>query len=164
MILNDEHWMTEALVLARQAAAQGEVPVGAVVVQDGAIIGRGSNNPIGSCDASSHAEICALRDAGQRQKNYRLPNATLYVTIEPCTMCLGAIVHARIARVVFGAQEPKAGVLESNTELLSANYFNHEFEWSGGVCAQECSEVIQQFFKFRRESKKRLRNQADGLG
>ncbi|WP_028882831.1 tRNA adenosine(34) deaminase TadA [Teredinibacter turnerae] len=164
MILNDEHWMTEALVLARQAAAQGEVPVGAVVVQDGTIIGRGSNNPIGSCDASSHAEICALRDAGQRQKNYRLPNATLYVTIEPCTMCLGAIVHARIARVVFGAQEPKAGVLESNPELLSANYFNHEFEWSGGVCAQECSEVIQQFFKFRRESKKRLRNQADGLG
>lgn len=157
---SDEFWMQQALVLAREAAVHGEVPVGAVIVQDGIIVGRGWNSPISHCDATRHAEISAIRDAGEKLKNYRLPLATLFVTIEPCTMCLGAIVHARIARVVFGAAEPKAGVLESNPTLLQANFFNHSFVWQGGVCADECAAEMQQFFQFRRHAKKALKGDA----
>ncbi|TVZ39582.1 tRNA(adenine34) deaminase [Alteromonadaceae bacterium 2753L.S.0a.02] len=153
-----ERWMCAALKLARRAGNQGEVPVGAVIVQNDKIIGSGYNQPITSCDATGHAEIQAIRNAGIATQNYRLPGATLYVTIEPCTMCLGAIVHARLSQVVFGACEPKAGVLKSNPVLLRENIFNHTFEWLGGVCESQCAEEMQNFFSFRRSAKKALKN------
>ena len=154
---NDEYFMGRALELARSAAEQNEVPVGAVVVRDGVIIGEACNAPIGNCDPCAHAEVLAIRRAAENEQNYRIPGATLYVTIEPCTMCLGAIVHARIARVVFGALEPKAGMLQSNTTLISNNGFNHYFTFEGGILAETCSELISDFFKKRRENKARLK-------
>lgn len=156
----DAEWMSKALTLAQLAAKAGEVPVGAVVVRDNALLGEGFNLPISGCDPTAHAEIIALREAAKKSSNYRLPGATLYVTIEPCTMCLGAIVHARIARVVFGASEPKAGVLQSNPSHLNSGIFNHCFEWSGGVCESESAALIQQFFAERREKKKALKQNA----
>ncbi len=156
----DELWMRRALVLAQRAYVAGEVPVGAIVVMDGALVGEGWNRPISAADPSAHAEILALREAALTQNNYRLPGSTLYVTIEPCTMCFGAMVHARVERVVFGATEPKAGVLVSNTALVDSDFYNHRFDWRGGVCETECSELIQRFFRQRRDSKKR---QASGL-
>ena len=154
---DDAHWMAEALALAEKAAEIGEVPVGALVVRDGECIGRGYNQPIATHDPTAHAEIMALRDAGSAEQNYRLPGATIYITIEPCTMCLGAIIHARIARIVYGAPEPKAGVLDSNKALVESAFYNHAYEWQGGVCEKECIHIIQRFFKERREHKKKLK-------
>ncbi|MFI8481616.1 tRNA adenosine(34) deaminase TadA [Pseudomonas sp. NPDC078700] len=146
----DQHFMQEALLLARQGAALGEVPVGAVLVQGGEIIGRGFNCPISTHDPSAHAEMVAVRDAAKHLANYRLPGSTLYVTLEPCSMCAGLIVHARVARVVFGATEPKAGVALSRGEFFSQAFLNHRVMIEGGVLAQECSEVLSAFFKARR--------------
>lgn len=153
----DRHWMQRALSLARQAAEQDEVPVGAVVVIDGEEVGAGFNAPITSQDPSAHAEIRALRDAAARRGNYRLSGATLYVTIEPCTMCIGALIHARISRLVYGATEPKAGVVESRARLLEAPHFNWRMEATGGVLADECREEISRFFARRRAEKARLK-------
>jgi tRNA(adenine34) deaminase len=142
--------MRAALEQAREAERHGEVPVGAVVVLDGAIIGRGYNQPIGSHDATAHAEIVALRDAGRRAGNYRLTGATLYVTIEPCQMCVGAMIHARIARVVYGTREPKAGAIESAMRAHEHPALNHRMTATGGVLEDECRTMIQEFFEGRR--------------
>jgi tRNA(adenine34) deaminase len=147
---NENAFMGQALELARQAAETEEVPVGAVVVADGQVIGRGFNCPISTTDPTAHAEIVAMRDAAKKLGNYRLSGCELYVTIEPCTMCLGAMLHARIKRVIFGALEPRAGAFASNPVLMDANHFNHKIEWSGGVLEQDCSELIKDFFKDRR--------------
>lgn len=148
--MDDELWMTEALRLAREAGAADEVPVGAVVVLDGEIIGRGFNQPIGRHDPTAHAEIMALRNAATRLGNYRLPGATLYVTLEPCTMCAGAIMHARIARVVFGAPDPKTGVAGSVLNLFGEARLNHHAEITGDVLATECGQLLSSFFAARR--------------
>ena len=142
--------MRQALDLAKHAAEIEEVPVGAVVVADGQVIGRGFNCPISTNDPTAHAEIVAIRDAAKTTGNYRLSGCDLYVTIEPCTMCLGAMLHARIKRVIFGALEPRAGAFASNPILMDADHFNHSIEWGGGVLEQECSELIKDFFKGRR--------------
>ena len=142
--------MRQALGLAKQAAEIEEVPVGSVVVADGQVIGRGFNCPISTNDPTAHAEIVAIRDAAKTTGNYRLSGCDLYVTIEPCTMCLGAMLHARIKRVIFGALEPRAGAFASNPILMDADHFNHSIEWGGGVLEQECSELIKDFFKGRR--------------
>jgi len=145
------HWMHCALDLARQAAANGEVPVGAVLVIDGELIGSGWNQPIGARDATAHAEIVALRDAGQRADNYRLPGSTLYVTLEPCPMCAGAIIHARVDLVVYGATDPKGGACGTLFDLLPSDArFNHRTECMGGVLAGECAELLRSFFRERR--------------
>ena len=153
----DRDWMRRAMALAAKAEALGEVPVGALVVKDGAVVGEGWNQPISGRDPSAHAEILALRDAAQRLDNYRLPGCTLYVTIEPCTMCVGAIVHARIERVVFGALEPKAGAVVSNGQLFEGDHLNHRVSFVGEVFAEECSAQISAFFKARRKQKKALK-------
>lgn len=148
---DDSIFMREALSLAREAAACGEVPVGAVVVDPlGEIIGRGFNQPIGRCDPSAHAEILALRKAAERLENYRLPGCTLYVTLEPCAMCAGAMLHARLARVVFGAADPKTGASGSVIDLFAETRLNHHTEISGGVMAQECGALLSEFFAIRR--------------
>lgn len=147
----DSQFIRAALVLAQRAQELGEVPVGAVVVLDDAVIGEGFNQPISSHDPTAHAEIVALRDAAARVGNYRLPGATLYVTIEPCQMCVGAMVHARIARVVYGTPEPKAGALESAMRAHEHPSLNHRLEATGGVLEEECRHVIQEFFRERRE-------------
>jgi tRNA(adenine34) deaminase len=150
-MLSDDDWMRRALALAERAAAEGEVPVGAVLVKDGVILGEGWNRPIAEHDPSAHAEILALRDAGRRIGNYRLPGTTLYVTLEPCPMCAGAAVHARVARVVFGAADPKGGACGSVFGLLPADArFNHRTECTGGVLADECGEGLRAFFRRRR--------------
>jgi tRNA(adenine34) deaminase len=145
-----ETWMKQALVLAQQAQAQGEVPVGAVIVRDDVILGEGFNQPITTHDPSAHAEIVALRAATINSCNYRLPGTTLYVTIEPCTMCVGAMIHARIDKVVFGAREPKAGALVSNLQLHEATIYNHRLKVEEGVLAEECSALMSDFFQGRR--------------
>lgn len=150
----DCFYMQQALALAEQAAFHNEVPVGAVVVVDNKVVGRGWNQPIGTHDPTAHAEVNALRDAASHLNNYRLPNATLYVTIEPCTMCAGALVHARIKRLVYGAVEPKAGVVESNGAIFQADYFNHQLEVTAGVLGEECSALMSSFFKLRRQAAK----------
>ena len=142
--------MQAALGLAEQAREQGEVPVGAVVVLDGAVIGEGFNQPISSNDPTAHAEIVALREASSRIKNYRLPGARLYVTIEPCQMCVGAMVHARIAKVIYGTRESKAGAIESAMRAHEHPALNHRMEAQGGVLEEECRGVIQAFFASRR--------------
>lgn len=142
--------MLRALDLAARAASLGEVPVGAVVVVDGVIVGEGFNQPISGQDPTAHAEIVALRDAASTLNNYRLPGSTLYVTIEPCTMCAGAIIHARVNRVVYGAKEPKAGVAESNGCLFNGAHFNHKVTVLGGILAEQCSSIISGFFSQRR--------------
>lgn len=150
---DDEHWMRHALALAGRAAAAGEVPVGAVLVGNGEAIGEGWNRPIAEHDASAHAEISALRDAGRRVGNYRLTGTTLYVTLEPCVMCAGAIVHARVARVVYGATDPKAGACGSVFDLLpSDGRFNHRTECVGGVLGPACAELLRGFFRARRKA------------
>ena len=148
---NHERWMREALSLAQQAAEADEVPVGAIVVHNGEIIGRGFNQPIRSCDATAHAEIVAIRSASQLRSNYRLPDTTVYVTIEPCTMCLGAMIHARVDRLVFGATEPRAGAVVSQGSLIKAGHFNHQLSFIDGVLAEECSSLMQSFFRNRRK-------------
>ena len=148
--MNDEDFMRAALELARQAEQSGEVPVGAVVVKDGEIIGRGSNAPIGRHDPSAHAEMLALRDAAQRVGNYRLVGCELYVTLEPCLMCVGAMFHARISRVIYAASDPKTGVAGSVLNLFEEQRLNHHAEVVGGVLAEECGNVLSQFFAARR--------------
>ena len=151
---NYSEFMAQAIIEAQKADVKNEVPVGAVVVLDGEVIGRGFNQPISSCDPCAHAEVLALRDAAKNIQNYRLSDATLYVTIEPCTMCAGAIIHSRVAKLVYGATEPKSGVVQSQEQIFEKPYFNHQLEVVGGVMAEECTAVIQTFFKRRREEKK----------
>lgn len=148
--MNDEDFMRAALALAQQAEQAGEVPVGAVVVKDGVIIGRGSNAPIGRHDPSAHAEMMALRDAAQNAGNYRLVGCELYVTLEPCLMCVGAIFHARIGRVIYGASDPKTGAAGSVLNLFEEQRLNHHAEVQGGVLAVECGNILSQFFAARR--------------
>ncbi len=139
-----------ALAQARRAAAAGEVPVGAVVVLGEVAVGIGWNQPIGACDPTAHAEIVALRAAARHLGNYRVVGATLYVTLEPCTMCIGAVMHARIARLVFGAREPRAGAVISQVGLAEQSWFNHRLRWQGDVLAEESAELLQTFFRARR--------------
>ncbi len=149
----DEFYMAKALQLAEQAGAIGEVPVGAILVKDGEIVGEGFNQPISGCDPTAHAEIVAMRNAAKNFNNYRLNDCDLYVTIEPCTMCVGAMVHGRIRRVLFGALEPRAGALQSQLQLMDQSHYNHSIEWQCGVLAQECGDLISSFFRRKRESK-----------
>jgi len=147
---SDERWMTEALTLARAARDRGEVPVGAIIVKDGAIVGRGGNAPVAAADPTAHAEITALREAGQALGNYRLPGCDLYVTIEPCAMCAGAILHSRIGRVVYGARDPKTGACGSVVDLFALPQLNHHAYVTGGVLAAECGRLLSDFFEARR--------------
>jgi len=142
--------MQEALREAREASAAGEIPVGAVVTISDAIVATGQNRSIRDFDPSAHAEIVALRAAGHAQSNHRLNDATLYVTLEPCAMCVGAIVQARVSRVVFGAYDPKAGAAGSAVDLTDSRAFNHRFEIQGGVLADDCGAVLRDFFETRR--------------
>lgn len=146
----DRQFMAEALLLARLGAEQGEVPVGAVLVMEGEIIGRGFNCPISRHDPSAHAEMVAIRNAAEHVANYRLPGATLYVTLEPCSMCAGLIVHSRVARVVFGASEPRAGVAVSQGRFFEQGFLNHQVLVEGGVLADESGELLRAFFRARR--------------
>jgi len=148
-----EHWMRLALAQAKKARKLDEVPVGAVIVQEGKLVATGFNRPIGTCDPTAHAEIQAIRDASQTLQNYRLPQCTLYVTIEPCAMCVGAIIHSRLKTLVFGALEPKAGMVESQQKLLSSGHFNHEVDVVGGVLEDECGGLMQEFFQAKRLAK-----------
>ena len=142
--------MRAALAAAREAAETGEIPVGAVVVVNGEIVARGRNSSVGEADPTGHAEIVALRHAATRLGNYRMPAATLYVTLEPCVMCVGAIVQARLSRVVFGAYDAKAGALGSATDLSDSKALNHRFEINGGLLADECGALLKTFFRNRR--------------
>lgn len=148
--MNDEDFMSVAFDLAGQAAILGEVPVGAVVVREGEIVGRGFNAPISGHDPTAHAEIRAMRDAGQRLGNYRLVGCTLYVTLEPCAMCSGAIQHARISRLVYGASDPKTGACGSVVNLMAEPRLNHHCETTGGVMAEPCGRLLSEFFASRR--------------
>lgn len=147
---DDEHWMRHALALAEQARAMGEVPVGAVLVKDGAILAEGWNRPISTHDPTAHAEIVALREAGARVGNYRLVDTTLYVTLEPCVMCMGAISHARVKRLVYAATDPKRGAVESALRLAEAEFLNHRIETTGGVLGDECGAMLREFFRAKR--------------
>lgn len=151
--MNDIAFMQQAIALAMQAAAQQEVPVGAIVVKDGVVIGRGSNAPISLSDPSAHAEMLALRDAAKNIGNYRLVDCTLYVTLEPCAMCAGAIQHARIARLVYGAADPKTGACGSVVNLMNEPKLNHHTQVTSGVLADDCGHILSTFFKARRLSK-----------
>jgi len=148
----DDDFMRAAIELGREGRRRGEVPVGAVVVLDGVVIGEGFNQPIGASDPTAHAEIVALRDAARRTGNYRLTGATVYVTIEPCQMCVGAMIHARIARVVYGTREPKAGAIDSTMRAHEHPALNHRMEATGGVLENECRDLIQAFFRDRRNA------------
>ena len=148
--MDDEYFMREALSMARSAECLGEVPVGAIVVRDGQIVGRGFNSPLGERDPTAHAEIAALRDAARRLENYRLPGCELFVTLEPCAMCAGAILHSRIARVVYGARDLKTGVHGSVVDLFAVERLNHHTEVIGGVLAEECGQLLSRFFADRR--------------
>ena len=148
--MTDDEWMVEALSLAEVAATRGEVPVGAIVVCEDRIVGRGCNSPISANDPTAHAEIAALRDAGAALGNYRLPGCALYVTIEPCAMCAGAILHARLARVVYGARDPKTGACGSVVDLFAEPRLNHHTQVSGGVAADACGALLTRFFGARR--------------
>jgi tRNA(adenine34) deaminase len=156
---DDAVFMRRALELARAGERLGEVPVGAVVVANGAIVGEGFNASISAHDATAHAEVQALREAGAALGNYRLEGASLYVTLEPCTMCVGALVHARIARVVFAATEPKAGSLVSARRQLESGYYNHVFAFEGGLLADEASSMLSDFFRRRRAEQKSGRSE-----
>ncbi len=146
----DEMWMRQALELARQAEAMGEVPIGAVLVHRDEVIGAGFNRPIATCDPTSHAEIEVLRVGGKRLQNYRLPKTVLYVTLEPCVMCLGAIIHARVQRLVYGVPDPKRGAAGSVLALHREEFVNHRVEVIGGVLADECRMLLREFFAKRR--------------
>lgn len=152
--MSDEIFMRVALELAIKAESMGEVPVGAVVVKDGEIVGRGFNAPISRHDPSAHAEMMALRDAAQRMCNYRLVDCELFVTLEPCLMCAGAIMHARIARVVYGASDPKTGACGSVVDIFAERRLNHHAEVAGGVLGEECSAMLSNFFALRRAQQK----------
>ena len=146
--------MLAALEQALMASERAEVPVGAIVVLNGTIVGRGFNQPIASHDPTAHAEIVALRDAAQHVKNYRLTGATIYVTIEPCQMCVGAMVHARVARLVYGTSEPKAGAIESAMRAHEHPALNHRIEAAGGVLEEQCRALMQEFFAERRNTER----------
>jgi len=148
--MRDADWMQTALVLAGRAAASGEVPVGAVLVQGESLLAEGWNQPIAAHDPTAHAEVMALRAAGQSLGNYRLADTTLYVTLEPCLMCVGAIVHARIARLVFGAYDPKSGAVTSCMHGFEVPGLNHRVASTGGILADECGALLKQFFRDRR--------------
>ena len=150
MSYTDELFMEEALREAHRAQALGEVPVGAVVVQDGHIVGRGCNRPVTNHDPTAHAEVQALREAGLVVGNYRLPDCDLYVTVEPCSMCAGAITHARIRRLVYGAEDPKAGAVHSMLQVLNHPKLNHQVEVTSGILAARCMDLLQTFFRNRR--------------
>jgi tRNA(adenine34) deaminase len=148
--MSDEKWMGEALALARFAGSEGEVPVGAIVVSEGRVVGKGSNAPIGLHDPSAHAEIQALRQAAVALGNYRLAGCSLFVTLEPCAMCAGAIMHARIARLVFGATDPKTGACGSVVDLFANERLNHHTQVEGGLMSTACGELLSEFFRERR--------------
>ena len=148
--MTDGAFMSEAVSLAEEAARLGEVPVGAVVVKEGRIIGRGANRPISSADPTAHAEIVAMREAAAALGNYRLIGCDLFVTLEPCAMCVGAMLHARIARVVYGARDPKTGACGSVVDLPSVEKLNHHATFEGGVLAEECGAMLKKFFAERR--------------
>ena len=149
--MKDAYWMKRALDLARKAEQANEVPVGAVLVKDNKLIAEGWNQPISSFDATSHAEIMAMRAAGKELNNYRLIDTTMYVTLEPCSMCVGAMIHARIARLVYGATEPRTGALGGAFNLLEAHQHNHLFAVESGVLAEESKVMLQNFFRSRRK-------------
>ena len=149
-MIKDEKWMSFALEQAGKAEKEGEVPVGAILVKDDLIIARAHNKPISTNDPTAHAEIQLLRAAGEELKNYRLPGTTLYVTLEPCAMCLGAIMHARIERVVFGAHDPKTGVCGSSENFMEASCFNHKIDIASGVLENESKQLLKNFFNSRR--------------
>ncbi len=149
-LANDEYWMKKALDLALHAEDEGEVPVGAILVQDSKCIAEGWNLPVSNNDPTAHAEVMALRSAGQILKNYRLLDTTLYVTLEPCVMCAGAIIHARISRVVFGAYDPKAGAAGSVFDVLNSDSLNHQPEICSGIMRGPCTDLLQSFFRQRR--------------
>ena len=151
--LQDVNWMRYALKLAKRAYDLDEVPVGAVLVKNNQAIGEGYNQPIASKDPTAHAEILAIRSASSQVGNYRLPGTTLYVTLEPCAMCVGAIVHSRIQRLVFGASEPKAGAVKTNG-LIDMEYLNHRVVWDSGVLQEECGLLVQEFFLSKRAAKR----------
>lgn len=157
VINDDEHWMRHAMNQALKAQDEGEVPVGAVLVLDNQVIGEGWNRSIGHHDPTAHAEIMALRQGGNAVQNYRLLNATLYVTLEPCVMCAGAMIHSRIRRVVYGAADAKTGAAGSLLDVLRHPGMNHQVEITAGVLAEACSEQLSAFFRFRRSQKKALR-------
>jgi tRNA(adenine34) deaminase len=159
----DLRWMRYAIELAAKGEAIDEVPVGAVIVRDNQILGEGWNRPISSCDPTAHAEVVALRQAASAVANYRIVGASIYVTLEPCTMCVGALVHARLARLVFGASETKAGAVISRAQLLDSDYFNHRVNYEGGIMAAECQHQLSAFFQRRREQKRqeKLANNAE---
>jgi tRNA(adenine34) deaminase len=146
----DRQYMQQAIEQAMLAASAGEVPVGAVLVRDGQVISKGFNQPISNSDPSAHAEMLVLRGAAQSEANYRLPGTTLYVTLEPCTMCAGAMLHARIDRVVFGASDPKTGAAGSVLNVFSEKQINHQTQVEGGIMSEECGQILRQFFKERR--------------
>jgi len=152
MSLSDELWMEEALREAQRALALGEVPVGAIVVLEGQVVGRGCNRPLSASDPTAHAEILALREAGQAIGNYRLPHCDLYVTVEPCAMCAGAVTHARIRRLVYGAEDPKAGAVHSMLQVLNHPKLNHKVEVLSGVLAARCMDLVQTFFREKRKA------------
>lgn len=154
-MVDDEFYMREALMLAQEAWQMGEVPVGAVVVHEGKIIGRGANAPIARHDPSAHAEMLALRDAARYLNNYRLPDVSLYVTLEPCTMCAGVIMHARVSRLVYGANDAKTGAVESMLKLFDEPRLNHHTAIQGGVLAAECGAMLSAFFAKRRAQLKK---------
>jgi tRNA(adenine34) deaminase len=153
---SDELWMEEALRVAQRALNAGEVPVGAIVVRAGKIVGRGWNRNLTDVDPTAHAEILALREAGARVGNHRLGECELFATIEPCAMCAGAMVHARLKRLVYGADDPKAGAVQSVLQVLNHPQLNHQMEVSRGVLAQRCADLLQSFFRQRREEQKQI--------
>jgi tRNA(adenine34) deaminase len=158
-VFDDDYWMRYAMQLATKAELLSEVPVGAVIVHNNSVLGEGWNQPISSHDPTAHAEVIALRQAAGKIENYRLVDASIYVTLEPCTMCVGALVHARIKRLIFGATESKAGAVVSQAQLLNAHYLNHQVSYQGGILAGECQHQLSAFFQRRREQKKQEKQQ-----
>ena len=150
-MISDEKWMKIAIDEAHLAMEENEVPVGAILVKDNKLIAQAHNRPIINRDPTAHAEIEVLRMAGKKLRNYRIPKSTLYVTLEPCAMCFGAMIHARIERVIFGASDPKSGVCGSTIDLSSESIFNHQISVSGGVLEHDCKNILQLFFKLKRK-------------
>ena len=160
--LQDVEWMQQALTLAKEGAEHGEVPVGAILVHNQQIVGQGFNEPIGRHDATAHAEIVALREACTRLENYRLPlQTTLYVTLEPCTMCIGALIHARVDRLVYATHEPRAGMVGSQMNLTEQPFYNHNIQVDTGLCREHSSQMLKDFFRQRRKAAKAKRNISD---